>query len=89
MISPDEFLERCDEVAEQTRAAASVREQGVRELNALCALTQCTHQYRDFGNVTIYHESGMPVMTGTMDEVLKALVMPRETQATPALPAAQ
>jgi hypothetical protein len=79
MISPDEFLRRCEQVRAEFAAEGTERQQLTRELAALCALTGaraesvCDHNSQLTG-MRVRDPGGNLVISGPVDEVLAELV---------------
>ena len=79
MISPDEFLRRCEQVRAEFAVEGTVRQQLTRELAALCALTGaraeniCDHNSQLTG-LRVRDPGGNLVISGPVDEVLAELV---------------
>lgn len=86
MISPDEFLRRCEHVRGVFAVQGRARQQLTRELAALCALTGaraeslCDHNSQLTG-LRVSDPGGNLVISGPVDEVLAELVaMPASYQ---------
>jgi hypothetical protein len=79
MISPDEFLRRCEQVRAEFAVEGRQRQQLTRELAALCALTGahaesvCDHNSQLTG-LRVFDPGGNLVISGPVDEVLAELV---------------
>jgi len=79
MISPDEFLRRCEQVRAEFAVEGRARQQLTRELAALCALTGaraetlCDHNSQLTG-LRVSDPGGNLVISGPVDEVLAELV---------------
>ncbi len=79
MISPDEFLRRCEQVRAEFAVEVTKRQQLTRELAALCALTGaraesvCDHNSQLTG-LRVSDPGGNLVISGPVDEVLAELV---------------
>jgi hypothetical protein len=79
MISPDEFLRRCEQVRAEFAVEGRQRQQLTRELAALCALTGaraesvCDHNSQLTG-LRVSDPGGNLVISGPVDEVLAELV---------------
>jgi hypothetical protein len=79
MISPDEFLRRCEQVRAEFAVEGRDRQQLTRELAALCALTGaraesiCDHNSQLTG-LRVRDPGGNLVISGPVDEVLAELV---------------
>lgn len=79
MISPDEFLRRCEQVRAEFAVEGTKRQQLTRELAALCALTGaraesvCDHNSQLTG-LRVSDPGGNLVISGPVDEVLAELV---------------
>jgi len=79
MISPDEFLRRCEQVRAVFAVQGRARQQLTRELAALCALTGaraeslCDHNSQLTG-LRVSDPGGNLVISGPVDEVLAELV---------------
>ena len=79
MISPDEFLRRCEQVRAEFAVEGKARQQLTRELAALCALTGaraenlCDHNSQLTG-LRVSDPGGNLVISGPVDEVLAELV---------------
>jgi hypothetical protein len=79
MISPDEFLRRCEQVRAESAVEGRARQQLTRELAALCALTGaraeslCDHNSQLTG-LRVSDPGGNLVISGPVDEVLAELV---------------
>src|ERR1700733_15820218 len=79
MISPDEFLRRCEQVRAEFAVEGRERQQLTRELAALCALTGaqaesvCDHNSQLTG-LRVSDPGGNLVISGPVDEVLAELV---------------
>jgi hypothetical protein len=79
MISPDEFLRRCEQVRAEFAVEGRTRQQLTRELAALCALTGaraeslCDHNSQLTG-LRVSDPGGNLVISGPVDEVLAELV---------------
>jgi hypothetical protein len=86
MISPDEFLRRCEQVRAVFAVQGRARQQLTRELAALCALTGaraeslCDHNSQLTG-LRVSDPGGNLVISGPVDDVLAELVaMPASHQ---------
>ncbi|MGH3231178.1 MAG: hypothetical protein ACRDOA_21815 [Streptosporangiaceae bacterium] len=79
MISPDEFLRRCERARAEFAVEGRDRQQLTRELAALCALTGaraesvCDHNSQLTG-LRVSDPGGNLVISGPVDEVLAELV---------------
>src|SRR5580700_2613677 len=79
MISPDEFLRRCEQVRAESAVEGRTRQQLTRELAALCALTGaraeslCDHNSQLTG-LRVSDPGGNLVISGPVDQVLAELV---------------
>lgn len=79
MISPDEFLRRCEQVRAEFAVEGMKRQQLTRELAALCALTGaraesvCDNNSQLTG-LRVSDPGGNLVISGPVDEVLAQLV---------------
>jgi hypothetical protein len=79
MISPDEFLRRCERARAEFAVEGRDRQQLTRELAALCALTGaraesvCDHNFQLTG-LRVSDPGGNLVISGPVDEVLAELV---------------
>lgn len=79
MISPDEFLHRCERVKVEFAAEGKDRQQLTRELAALCALTgarvESVYDYNSqLTGLRVSDPGGDLVIAGHVDEVLAELV---------------
>jgi hypothetical protein len=79
MISPDEFLRRCERARAEFAVEGRDRQQLTRELAALCALTGaraesvCDHNFQLTG-LRVSDPGGNLVISGPVDKVLAELV---------------
>jgi hypothetical protein len=79
MISPDEFLRRCQQAKAEQAVGVRERQQLTRELAALCALTgACVesvygHEHELTG-LRVFDPGGTLVISGPVDKVLAELV---------------
>lgn len=79
MISPDEFLRRCERVKVECAAEGKERQQLTRELAALCTLTgaraESLYDYNfQLTGLRVSDPGGDLVISGSVDEVLAELV---------------
>jgi len=79
MISPDEFLRRCEQVRAEFAVEGRERQQLTRELAALCALTgaraeSVCDQNSQLTGLRVSDPGGNLVISGPVDEVLAELV---------------
>jgi hypothetical protein len=79
MISPDEFLRRCEQAKAEQAVEGKERQQLTRELAALCALTGARAESvyglnYELAGVRVFDPGGELVISGTLDEVLTELV---------------
>jgi hypothetical protein len=79
MISPDEFLRRCEQVRAEFAVEGRERQQLTRELAALCALTGARaesvyDQSSQLTGLRVSDPGGNLVISGPVDEVLAELV---------------
>jgi hypothetical protein len=79
MISPDEFLRRCEQVRAEFAVEVTKRQQLTRELAALCALTgaraeSVCDQNSQLTGLRVSDPGGNLVISGPVDEVLAELV---------------
>ncbi len=79
MISPDEFLRRCERAKAEQVAEGKERQQLTRELAALCALTGARaesvydHKF-ELAGLRVFDPGGELVISGSVDEVLAELM---------------
>ena len=79
MISPDEFLRRCEQAKAEQAVEGRERHQLARELAALCTLTgaRAENVYghsHELTGLRVFDPGGNLVISGTVDEVLAELV---------------
>jgi len=79
MISPDEFLRRCEQVRAEFAVEVTKRQQLTRELAALCALTgaraeSVCDQNSQLTGLRVSDPGGNLVISGPVDQVLAELV---------------
>jgi hypothetical protein len=79
MISPDEFLHRCEQVKEQFTQQGRERQQLTRELAALCVLTGARAEFlydhnAQLTGLRVSDPGGDLVTSGPVDKVLAELV---------------
>lgn len=79
MISPEEFVKRCELATAYRQASAEKRRLWMRELVALCSLTEHTlrQHYPNTGHVEISNPHGEIVYSGTVEDALHQLVEPQ------------
>jgi hypothetical protein len=79
MISPDEFLRRCEQAKAGQAVEGKERQQLTRELAALCALTGARAESvyglnSELAGLRVFDPGGELVISGSLDEVLTELV---------------
>lgn len=69
MISPEEFVQRCERAVVAREARAETQKRGMRELVALCSLTGYTlrQSYPNPGHIEITTCEGETVFAGPVD----------------------
>ena len=79
MISPDEFLRRCEQAKAEQAGQGKERQQLTRELAALCALTGARAESvyglnSELAGLRVFDPGGELVISGSLDDVLAELV---------------